>query len=131
MSRRYRPYQPTSKDTVDNIINNLKLDSLHQIDQLSDNDIDFLLEKLSSHDIEPLIQQHNHIQLNQTEIRNIKIKILLESLIYHGCLRNNIISIPKSTEEIPIETQPTKELNHQIPLVKQTTSRKRRPRQYI
>ena len=84
-----RIYQPTSHNrTINSIIENLKLDSLEQIEQLSDNDIEFLISTLCykknilTNRLTSLITPTYH------DIRKTKIEFLLENIIYK-ILRTN------------------------------------------
>lgn len=86
MSRRYK-YTPAkiSKETVQTIISNLKMDSLDQIHLLNDGDIEFLIKNVSSLSSLHLAIENKEILLDRpmdyAELRQFKINYLLESLL--------------------------------------------------
>jgi hypothetical protein len=136
MSRRYKPYHSSNTNTQD-IIQNLKINSLDEIDTLSDNDIELLITKTilknKQNDLDNIIE-HTQQLYNRTlqpyEIRNIKISFLLEHLI------NNIIQPNHRLTNIELENSNISkwhdlETIRTIPSHNQNNSRKKKlPRQW-
>ena len=86
MSRRYKPIpSKISKETVQNIISNLKLESLEEIHLLNDRDIHFLIRNISSlSSLDDAIRNHENVldrPMDYLELRQFKINYLLESLL--------------------------------------------------
>jgi hypothetical protein len=136
MSRRYKPYHSSNANTQD-IIQNLQINSLDEIDTLSDNDIELLITKTilknKQNDLENIIEHTQHLYnrtLQPYEIRNIKISFLLEHLI------NNIIQPTHRLTNIELENNNISkwhdlETIRTIPSHNQNNSRKKKlPRQW-
>jgi len=119
MSRQYKPTN-INKDNISNIINNLKLDSLDEIGNLNDTDINFLIDTIThkKNDLNTLIHNTETLynrKLNHYEIRNIKITFLFEHLLNkmtYNSIPNTNIPLEQNTidqsNNIYYNSKPTK-----------------------
>lgn len=136
MSRRYKPYQYNNNINTPDIIQNLQINSLDEIDTLSDNDIELLLTKTifknGLNDLDNIIEHTQHLYnrtLQPYEIRNIKVSFLLEHL------PNNIIK-PNRLTNMELESHTISKCHDletigTTPTHNQNNSRKKKlPRQW-